>query len=93
MWVVANNIREMLCFLSHPIFESVMAPVSVVMRRRERELAWCFFIADVSSKVAAVSSKVAAAIAELVDVFGEGGPTATVAKDGGGGRAWAEGRL
>jgi hypothetical protein len=65
-------------------------PVPVVMRRRERELAWCFL-------TAVVSSNTAEAIAKLVGVssrgFGDEGCAATFAKDGGAGRALGRGEV
>jgi hypothetical protein len=66
------------------------APVPVVTQRREKESAWCFL-------TAVVSSNVAEAIAKLVGVsskcFGDGGHAATFAKDGGGGRALGRGKV
>jgi hypothetical protein len=66
------------------------APVPVVMQRRERELAWCFL-------TAVVSSNVAEAIAKSVGVsskgFRDGGHVATLAKYGGGGRALGRGEV
>ncbi len=56
-WMDTVNIREMLCFLNNPILESNMVPVPVVMRRRERESAWCFLTVLVNSKVAAARAK------------------------------------
>ncbi len=65
-------------------------PVPVVMQRRERESAWCFL-------TAVLSSNVAEAIAKPVGVsskgFGDRGCTETFAKDVGGGRALGRGEV
>ncbi len=82
--MVANNIRETLCFLNNPILESNMAPVPVVTRRRERESSWCFLTAVVNSKVAAARAKL---VGVSFKAFGDGGCTEIVAKEGGSGRA------
>ncbi len=78
----ADIIREMLCFLNNPILEYNMAHVPVVTRRRERESAWCFLTAAVTSKVAAARAKL---VGESFKAFGDGGHMAIVAKEGGGG--------
>jgi hypothetical protein len=80
--MVADNIRETLCFLNIPILESNMVPVPVVMQRRERELAWCFLTTVVNSKVAAARAK---SVGVSFKAFGDGGCAAIVAKEGGGG--------
>ena len=82
--MVAENIREMLCFLNNPIFESNMVPVPVVTQRRERELAWCFLTAVVNSKVSAARAKL---VGVSFKAFRDGGHAAIVAKEGGG-RGW-----
>ncbi len=66
------------------------APVPVVTQRRERESAWCFLTAVVSSNVAEVIAK---SVGVSSKGFGDGGRVATFAKDGGGGRALGRGEV